>query len=412
MFHFNSILYIICDRKSASCTHVSAVLHALAALTTKSFSLQPNIPVDDITDDVPCTSLPCTWKAPKKRKESVLEISKTTFEKHEYAKPNKRKIQTIEDFDPRPAEYKGSAIQRLPELLQKIKGDDLCLSLLLGNSYQPDDDQPLQPSSYNLPGIDMLKQTMQAFKDSMQITAEKAREIERNTRDQRSSSLWYYVRRYRLTASIFGQVLSRKSTTAPDSLVLQIIQQKRFSTAAVQHGIDNEQSAVNAYLTKQQGNGHLGVVYAPSGFVINPKWPFLGASPDGVVYDPTDQTQPYGFLEIKCPYTYRNITPIEACSSSSFYCYLDPNTRMPKLKETHHYYAQIQGQMAIGERPWCDFVIHTFKDTTIQRVSFDLQYWLEKLLPKLQSFYDNCLLPEIVSPVHSIGLPVRDLSKV
>ena len=101
-------------------------------------------------------------------------------------------------FDPWPAEYKGSAIQRLPELLQKIKGDDLCLSLLLGYSYQPDDDQPLQPSSYNLPGIDMLKQTMQAFKDSMQITAEKAREIERNTRDQRSSSLWYYVRRYRL----------------------------------------------------------------------------------------------------------------------------------------------------------------------------------------------------------------------
>ena len=85
---------------------------------------------------------------------------------------------------------------------------------------------------------------------------------------------------------------------------------------------------------------------------------------------------------------------------------------MPKLKETHHYYAQIQGQMAIGERPWCDFVINTFKDTTIQRVSFDLQYWLEKLLPKLQSFYDNCLLPEIVSPVHSIGLTVRDLSKV
>ena len=171
----------------------------------------------------------------------------------------------------------------------------MCLSLLLGCSYQLDDDQPLQPSSYNLPGIDKLKQTMQAFKDSRQITAEKARKIERNTRDQRSSSLWYYVRRYCLTASLFGQVLSRKSTTAPDSLVLQIIQQKTFSTAAVQHGIDNEQSAVNAYLTKQQGNGHLGVVYAPSGFVINPK---LGASSDGVVYDPTDQTQPYSFLEI------------------------------------------------------------------------------------------------------------------
>ena len=31
------------------------------------------------------------------------------------------------------------------------------------------------------------------------------------------------------------------------------------------------------------------------------------------------------------------------------------------------------------------------------------------LLPK---FYDNCVVPEIVSPVHALGIPVRDLSKV
>ena len=57
-----------------------------------------------------------------------------------------------------------------------------------------------------------------------------------------------------------------------------------------------------------------------------------------------------------------------------------------------------------GERPWYDFVAHIFKDTTIQLESFDQRYWLEKFLPKLQSLYDNCLLPEIVSSVHSIGL--------
>ena len=27
-------------------------------------------------------------------------------------------------------------------------------------------------------------------------------------------------------------------------------------------------------------------------------------------------------------------------------------------------------------------------------------------------FYDNCLAPEIVSPVHALGLPIRNLKNV
>ena len=34
------------------------------------------------------------------------------------------------------------------------------------------------------------------------------------------------------------------------------------------------------------------------------------------------------------------------------------------------------------------------------------------LLPKLSEFYDNCLAPEIVSPVHALGLPIRNLKNV
>ena len=36
----------------------------------------------------------------------------------------------------------------------------------------------------------------------------------------------------------------------------------------------------------------------------------------------------------------------------------------------------------------------------------------DKLLPKLNSFYDNCVAPELVSPVHILGLPIRNLSNV
>ena len=37
---------------------------------------------------------------------------------------------------------------------------------------------------------------------------------------------------------------------------------------------------------------------------------------------------------------------------------------------------------------------------------------LEGALPKLVSFYNNCVVPEIVSPVHTLGIPIRDLSKL
>ena len=75
-----------------SCTHVSAVLHALAALTRSSFQLRPNVsPTNDSDDEdtTPVTSLPCQMEMPKKEKESTLPLSEATFEKYDYAKTHK-----------------------------------------------------------------------------------------------------------------------------------------------------------------------------------------------------------------------------------------------------------------------------------------------------------------------------------
>ena len=63
----------------------------------------------------------------------------------------------------------------------------------------------------------------------------------------------------------------------------------------------------------------------------------------------------------------------------------------------------------MGERPWCDFVIYTTQGISVQRILFDNDYYNKELLPKLVSFYDNCNAPEIVSPAHALGLPLRDL---
>ena len=70
---------------------------------------------------------------------------------------------------------------------------------------------------------------------------------------------------------------------------------------------------MNNNVKYQHQNGHAGLYVCNAGFHISESYPFLGVSPDGSVYDPTEQHS-FGFLEIKCTYKYRNITPLEAAS--------------------------------------------------------------------------------------------------
>ena len=63
-------------------------------------------------------------------------------------------------------------------------------------------------------------------------------------------------------------------------------------------------------------------------------------------------------------------------------------------------HAQVQGQMGVGGRPWCDFVVYTKKGISADRVPFIETYW-NTLFPKLIEIYDSCVLPEIVSPVYA-----------
>ena len=334
-------------------------------------------------------------------------VSQTCFERHEHSKPVKRKIELLEDFDPRPVEFRGSAKSNLPKLLTEVEGKKLCISLLLDPIYCEERATNLQPDAYSIPSVSNLKSTIQEFKKSLEVSQDEARKIERDTRDQRMSSTWFNVRRYRLTASNFGAVISRKPDTPPDKLVLQILRPTNFTSPAIQYGIQHEKLAVDAYVDYQQHNGHPDILVTQSGFIVNPLYPFLGASPDGTVYDPSNEEDPFGFVEVKCPYSARDITPSAAAAESSFYCKLDSSGYV-KLKHTHHYYAQVQGQMAIGDRPWCDFVIYTSKGISIERINFDRKYW-EENLQKLVTFYDNCIAPEAVSPLHSVDCKIRKL---
>ena len=92
-----------------------------------------------------------------------------------------------------------------------------------------------------------------------------------------------------------------------------------------------EPVAVQEYCTLKNVN------FFPCGFVVHPDAPWLGSSPDGIIFDPRP-------LEVKCP----NVPSYVDCP------YLKIQNGELKLKRSHASYWQVQGQIILTGCSWCD----------------------------------------------------------
>ncbi|XP_041958540.1 activating transcription factor 7-interacting protein 1-like isoform X1 [Alosa sapidissima] len=188
---------------------------------------------------------------------------------------------------------------------------------------------------------------------SLQTSIEMARQVEASTRDQSSSAEWHQVRRPRLTPSRFREVCHVRGESAAQQLA-QRIWKGTVQTAAMKRGLVLEPFVTEEYCRVTNTN------YWPCGFIIHPDAPWLGSSPDGVVFDPTENP-PYGLVEIKC----------SNCKSYVDCKYLKLHGNTMQLKRQHSYYWQIQGQLLISGMEWCDFVVFAEDDVIIQRIYKD-----------------------------------------
>lgn len=131
--HYVHILSFYClfIRMSASCTHVSALLHALMAATFIKFTIRPTSSVSSLEEDLAVTSYSCQWKAPKQCKQSTLNFADSVFVKYVYGKVKKRQLVPLENFDSHSDKFKGTVKNFLPALLNDLHGEELCISLCL-----------------------------------------------------------------------------------------------------------------------------------------------------------------------------------------------------------------------------------------------------------------------------------------
>lgn len=165
----------------------------------------------------------------------------------------------------------------------------------------------------------------------------------RATYGKQQGDAWIKNRVGRITGSRIADVISvltrasgAKKAGDPsakrDAYKLELIAERltgrakdHYVSPAMEHGTDTEDDARLYY------ERALGVMVAPVGFVLHPKYDFTGASPDALVDED-------GILEIKCPETTTHLEYVMA-------------GEVPE-----QYIPQIQWELACTGRKWADFV--------------------------------------------------------
>ena len=122
---------------------------------------------------------------------------------------------------------------------------------------------------------------------------------------------------------------------------------KPIFSRAISYGIDNERVAIEKYEEMS------GVTVQECGIFVEPRWPYLGASPDGLI-----GTE--GLVEVKCLYSIGDQSPRDAASTKNGknMCVQIVNNELT-IKMRHNYHYQIQGQLNIADRQYCDLVLYS-----------------------------------------------------
>ena len=137
-------------------------------------------------------------------------------------------------------------------------------------------------------------------KCTLTVTTEEAKVVEQQTRGQAKSRFWFRMRTGRITASYFKVVCHTDVNSPLLSLIMRICHPElsKFRGSATCWGCEHE-STVRGKYESMNLEKHCNFSVSDCGFFINFDYPFIGASPDGLV---TCYCCGDGICEIKvCP---------------------------------------------------------------------------------------------------------------
>ena len=247
------------------------------------------------------------------------------------------------------------------------------------------------PKFLELNYIDLLKECHHV---KLNITREQVKLIERSTVEQSKGNAFFRHRSGRIGASKCYAATNTNPAQPSQSLIKSICYPHvfRFSTAATIHGCKHEDIAIKAYTTYMKQK-HLNFQVNKCGTFIDPDSPFLHATPDFLC---ECECCGLGCGEVKCPYCIEGLDFEKYCEQKS--C-LQPDGEKFVLKREHAYYYQVQQQLNITKRAYCDFVVYATSPNGSkifqERILPNPEHWATQLT-KLSVFWRNCVLPEVL----------------
>lgn len=191
-----------------------------------------------------------------------------------------------------------------------------------------------------------------------------------------SSPEWFQLRKGLLTMSNAAAAIGINRFETPEKLANYITgkEERVFSERSLRlmkMGSEREEEVREWY---RQVNPEYKV--SEIGFAI-PDWcSYIGCSPDGLVNED-------GIIEIK-----HTVSIYDRLMS--YYNYPKDKKMKDFIPESH--YAQIQGNLGILGRKWCDYIVKEFDGPEIMlRVPFDKEFWFDFQKPRMLDFVDRYL---------------------
>ncbi|XP_047450575.1 uncharacterized protein LOC125013728 [Mugil cephalus] len=232
-------------------------------------------------------------------------------------------------------------------------------------------------------------------------------DVEVLTRGQRTNPDWFAWRKNRITASVAHSIahckfVNGRSLTPPSSYLAAVTGEgPRVQTRAMSWGVEMEAEAVRRYQALKTSALGRPVSVLDCGLFIDPRRPWLAASPDGIVVDHRTGRRLL-CLEVKCPYKHRHRRVEDACREDKAFClqiqdqdgHQDGQPPSYRLKTSHSYFTQIQCQLAVTGLEKADLVVFTLEETAVVPVDFDPELW-EETVSKLEVFYRDAVLPRV-----------------
>ena len=217
----------------------------------------------------------------------------------------------------------------------------------------------------------------------LSVTQEQAATVERETRCQSEDRSWFQFRAGRITASKIYSVCHTRTDLPSQSLIKSICypESYKFSSDSTNWGCQREKTARDLY-SSGMADIHENFTVKDAGLHISTDHPFVGASPDGLVSCNSCED---GCLEIKCPYCHKGEFIFEAAEGNKF-CIEKVGTEY-KLKRNHPYYYQVQAQLGVCNKKYCDFYFWTKQDFHYERIYPDIEFW-GNCLKNVRTFSD------------------------